>query len=231
MVEPADAEAWMATLAKTAGRQVARFRMERKLTAQQLSDELKGRLGFEMKRTVVGNLESGYRRTISLAELLALASVLGVPPLLLVVPVAVEAEFEVLPGTTLDSWRAARWISGEARLPAGTGDSLQRHLAMDWTWEALDLYRGHDDAVDRAEFARRQYQRALDDLVRIEDGGSAEEIAEEESRVRAAERETRTADTALQVMRRAIRDHKWPLPTLDGALARRIDDQEGGAGA
>lgn len=138
----------MTTLAKTAGRQVARFRTERKLTAQQLSDELKDRLGFEMKRTVIGNLESGYRRTISLAEILALAYVLSVPPLVLIVPLDEEV-FEVVPGARFEPWYGASWITGEGVPPLvdqAAADMWEQYEAY---MNLLGLYRQHHAIIGR----------------------------------------------------------------------------------
>jgi len=150
--EPADA--WEAALAKSVGSRVAQFRKQRGLTAQQLSGELRDRLGLDLKRTVIGNLESGYRRTISYAEILALAYVLNVPPLLLMVPIGTD-NFQLLPGLTEEPWRLAMWISGEG-LPPALGDPTPE--MADQYLDHLDylgLYRQHDDFVG-------QWSRALE---------------------------------------------------------------------
>jgi transcriptional regulator with XRE-family HTH domain len=149
--EPADA--WEAALAKSVGNRVAQFRKQRGLTAQQLSGELRDRLGLDLKRTVIGNLESGYRRAITYAEILALAHVLNVPPLLLMVPIGTD-DFQPLPGVTEEPWWSAMWITGEGLPPAcdepapGMADQYVGHL------DYLGLYRQHTDLIG-------QWTRAL----------------------------------------------------------------------
>lgn len=193
------------------------------MTAQQLSDELRNQLGFEMKRTVIGNLESGYRRTITLAEVLALADVLSVPPVLLVVPLGKQSEFEVLPDTKVDPWRAARWLTGEG-LPPDSTPNLALDRLWQESWQMLDLYRKHEDAVFGAGKARRDYQQALDELVRAEDEGDDDDRAEAKHRVSAAEAQTRQADGWLELARRAMGDLDLLPPPLKGPLARRLEN-------
>jgi transcriptional regulator with XRE-family HTH domain len=146
-------QTWEAALAKSVGNRVAQFRKQRGLTAQQLSEQLRDRLGLDLKRTVIGNLESGYRHTISYAEILALAYVLEVPPLLLMVPIGTD-DFQPLPGVSEEPWESAMWITGEG-LPLAcedpTPEMIDRYLGhMDY----LRLYRQHTDFIG-------QWTRAL----------------------------------------------------------------------
>jgi transcriptional regulator with XRE-family HTH domain len=135
------------------GGRVAQFRKQRGLTAQQLSVQLRDRLGVDLKRTVIGNLESGYRRTISYAEILALAYVLEVPPLVLMVPIGTD-DFQPLPEVSEEPWESATWITGEGLPPAcedPTPEMVDRYLGhMDY----LRLYRQHTDLIG-------QWTRAL----------------------------------------------------------------------
>ena len=63
---------------------------------------------------MLGGLEAGLRKTISVSEVFALAYVLDVPPLLLIAPVATRArDVEVLPGISVDPWSVVRWAAGE----------------------------------------------------------------------------------------------------------------------
>jgi transcriptional regulator with XRE-family HTH domain len=150
--QPADA--WEAALAKSVGSRVAHYRKQRGLTAQQLSRELRERLGLDLKRTVIGNLESGYRRTVSYSEILALAYVLNVPPLLLMVPIGTD-DFQPLPGVSEEPWWAAMWIAGDGLPPEvdepkpEMADQFLDHL------DYLSLYRQHSDFV-------LQWTRALE---------------------------------------------------------------------
>jgi len=152
---PADAEAWQDALARTVGRRVARYRRARGLTAQQLSDELRATLGFDMKRAVIGNLETGLRRGVGIAEIFALAHILRVPPLLLVVPVG-DDDFPMLPVVTTDPWSAARWVTGEGEpeflARTGPADLLQAYRDE---VSFLGLYRRHDTEVARWRRAAR----------------------------------------------------------------------------
>jgi transcriptional regulator with XRE-family HTH domain len=147
------AETWEAALTRSVGSRVAQFRKQRGLTAQQLSVQLRDRLGVDLKRTVIGNLESGYRRTITYAEILALAHVLNVPPLLLMVPVGTD-DFQPLPGVTEEPWESAMWITGEGLPPAlddPTPEMADQYLShLDY----LGLYRQHSDLIG-------QWTRAL----------------------------------------------------------------------
>lgn len=128
-------------MANAIGQRVARYRKQRELTVQQMSDAL-AELGVILKRPVLSNLENGYRRTVTVAEVLAIARVLGVPPLLLVAPVGTDEKIEILPGVKIDTWSAARWFTGEAPFP---GDSV---LAQRSNLDALALYRHHERLVD-----------------------------------------------------------------------------------
>jgi len=47
---------------------------------------------------VISNLESGYRKMITLPELFVLAEALGVPPLMLMLPLGQADQIEILPG-------------------------------------------------------------------------------------------------------------------------------------
>ena len=53
------------------------------------------------------------RLTLNVPELLAIAQVLGVPPVLLLSPVGAE-QTEIIPGRSADPWEAVAWISGDS---------------------------------------------------------------------------------------------------------------------
>jgi transcriptional regulator with XRE-family HTH domain len=140
---------WPESLTAEIGRRVARFRRERKLTAQQLSDVLRDRLGIDMKRSVIGSLEAGMRKTVSVSEVFAIAYVLAVPPLLLIAPLGEAHDVEVLPGVSVDPWAIVRWAAGEGAL---------RQLDVAPEQEAqvglLRLYRWHDQSIREWDVAR-----------------------------------------------------------------------------
>ena len=106
---------WPAQLAKGIAGQVRRYRLERGMSAQQLSDAC-AEVGLPIARSVLANFESGRRPTISVAEVFALARALRVPPALLLFPGGGDA-IEFLPGHRAGPWRAFRWFNGETRVP------------------------------------------------------------------------------------------------------------------
>jgi transcriptional regulator with XRE-family HTH domain len=142
---PEPSDEWQVALATTVGKRVAKFRKQRGMTAQQLSDQLAEQLGVKMQRTVIGNLEAGERRTVSLAEIFALAYVLRVPAILLQVPLGKD-EFEVLPGMTVHPWYAARWVAGEGHLPGDVSDLVRTYRRPD---DLLAMYRQHDTELSQ----------------------------------------------------------------------------------
>lgn len=88
------------------------------------------------------NLESGRKASITVADFVVLADVLGVPPVTLLFPLGTSATVEVLPGREVSTWDALAWFTGETPLdqPAvqGTGQ------------EVLDVFRHHGDLVAAA---------------------------------------------------------------------------------
>lgn len=151
---PEPATSWAEDLAVAVGRRVAHYRKKRGLTAQQVSNQLKTRLGIDMKRTVLGGLESGVRKSVSVAEVLALAYILDVPPLLLLYPIGADETSETVPGHVVGTWAAAKWFTGEAPFPAHWPEEEPQRI---WTDFEVDdeiaqpqlLYREHDELVAR----------------------------------------------------------------------------------
>jgi transcriptional regulator with XRE-family HTH domain len=156
--------AWPARLTRTIAAQVKRIRTARKLSAQQLSDSC-ARLGLEMPRSVLADLENGRRAHISVAELLVLARALDVPPLLLVFPVGAEDQAEALPGEIRAPFRAAQWFTGERAFPGPDDSDYLREIAADWnyaTGNPLAVFRDHDAAVANEVLSMRR-ARALEE--------------------------------------------------------------------
>jgi transcriptional regulator with XRE-family HTH domain len=140
-------------------REVRRHRDRRRLSAQQLADRTAD-FGMPVPRNVLANLESGRRDTISVAEVLVLAAVLGVSPMELICPVGYDTEIEILPGRKMDPQQASRWVDGELTLDA-TGQAadlrspslaerssiglIEEHTAL------LDQVHTHEGEVVRSE--------------------------------------------------------------------------------
>jgi len=73
--------------------------------------------GVKWDRSVVANLESGRRASVSVEELLALAYVLEVAPVHLIVPVDADGWFAVTPDLSTTNEYARAWIRGSVALP------------------------------------------------------------------------------------------------------------------
>ncbi|WP_307076784.1 helix-turn-helix domain-containing protein [Streptomyces canus] len=102
---------WMSRVGTGIAREIRRHRLARGMSAQQLSDACE-ELGTPIPRTVISNIENGRRTNISVAETVALAQALGVPPIALIIPAGYVEEVEHLPNRWIDPIRAVNWFSG-----------------------------------------------------------------------------------------------------------------------
>lgn len=138
-------EDWPGRVARVIATEVRRYRNERGLTAEQLSERC-AQLGAEIPRAVLANLENGRRSTVTVAELLVLARALGVEPMRLIVPLGSVEEVEISPGQWIPSWDAARWISGVAHLEGAPGGGVEVVPAADWA--VVIQFFVHDQLVE-----------------------------------------------------------------------------------
>jgi len=90
----------------------------------------------------VKNLESGRKASMTIADFVVLADVLGVPPLTLLFPLGTSATVEVLPGREVSTWDALAWFTGETPLAHPESEGTAR--------EVLDVFRNHGDLVAAA---------------------------------------------------------------------------------
>ncbi|MBT2490678.1 helix-turn-helix transcriptional regulator [Streptomyces sp. ISL-96] len=162
---------WSARVSKTVAQEVRRHRQARRLSAQQLADACE-RLGGNLPRTVISNIENGRRGNVTVAEVLILAAALEVPPTALVFPVGYEAEVEHLPGKTASPLEAADWWNGE---PA----------AEEWALTLLRKHRRLESQIRR--LYKQIWEQAIGDYRwQGEPGGpeagAAREVAEELTR-------------------------------------------------
>ncbi|MFF9324007.1 hypothetical protein ACF1AY_04740 [Streptomyces sp. NPDC014776] len=70
-----------------------------------------------IKRSVLANLESGRRTTVSVSEVLVLAAALEIPPVLLLFPVGYSETHEALPGKSMQPMDAVDWFGGRLETP------------------------------------------------------------------------------------------------------------------
>lgn len=112
------------TVSETAAQRVRARRKDLGWSAQQLSDATGGAL----TRNVISMVETGKRR-IALDELPVFARALGVPPLLLLLPLGEVAEVVAVPGEPpVSTYEAYAWWVGGSRpatpgLPAELADA------------------------------------------------------------------------------------------------------------
>ncbi|RBY94078.1 hypothetical protein DQ244_01570 [Blastococcus sp. TBT05-19] len=164
---------WPGELVRVVAQEVQRVRGERRMSAQKLADAT-AELGLPMARSVIANLESGRRETVTLPELFVLARALGVPPLLLVFPVGRRETVDTLPGGPADTLEALDWFIGQGRFPSpyiGEGDRDPATGLHQWEvdpeegWEegaaALRLFGEHARAVFDWESAPSAVRRTI----------------------------------------------------------------------
>jgi transcriptional regulator with XRE-family HTH domain len=150
---------WQGRVARMVAREIRRYRDERKLSAQQLADRT-AELGMEIPRSVLANLESGRRETVTVPEILVLAAALQVAPVELLCPVGFDEQIEILPGRMMDPLSASRWVDGELvldvtgpsavlRAPAA-GEGSSTRLAERHAGLLEEIHRHEADAVRAA---------------------------------------------------------------------------------
>jgi transcriptional regulator with XRE-family HTH domain len=207
---------WPARIAAQVGRQVARVRADKELTAQAVADRCT-ELGVPLDRATVSKLERGLRQTLTLGELIVLAEALEVPAIELIFPLDHET-FEWLPGKHANTWHALKRFTGEGRaLPVPVLDESLRDT---------DLFRMYDH-YEREILAA---QLTVDAARRMANEAAADADKRDE-RLREAEAydiRLRQAEAALSALRMVMRSHHLTLPELrvDWPAMARIADQE-----
>lgn len=131
-------------LTRLVGENLAHWRKERGLSLAELSARMED-VGLSLNLNGLNKIERGTRG-IDLDELVALARALKVPPLVLIFPLGREQALDVLPGTPIDTWAAAKWFTGEADL------TLQRF--EDWSDAPPAYFRGQDRMIDQWDRVR-----------------------------------------------------------------------------
>lgn len=132
-------------LSDVVAEQVAQLRKLSGLTREQVAARCADLGRPALTFGVLGSIETGRpdangqrRREVTVDELVVLAKVLGVPPVLLVCPVGHVRSIEVLPGVDISPWPAAQWFTGEAPWPGGDESEVWRRGAV-----PLALHRWH----------------------------------------------------------------------------------------
>lgn len=116
------------TVAETIAHRVRKYRRERDWSVRQLADECAKRGATTLTQASLTNIERGLTstsgrgsRAVSVEEMLTLAAVLQVPPIMLMVPFGEHNAVEVSPGVTMEPWTVSKWLFGTDAYRAGFG--------------------------------------------------------------------------------------------------------------
>lgn len=152
---------WTGRLAASVGERVKHYRTTRepRMSAQQLADATE-KLGHTLTRATIAGMESGKRGTVTVADILVLAAVLDVAPVLLVFPVGTTRPVELAPDTYMDPLDAADWWSGLQGHP--THESQDERRQWIDRHNELKLLRQHRLWVARWQ-ARTAHLQAVDE--------------------------------------------------------------------
>jgi transcriptional regulator with XRE-family HTH domain len=172
------------------------------MSAQQLADRTE-ELGMPIPRSVLANLESGRRDTVSVAEILVLAAALNVAPIELICPVGYDKEIELLPGRSLDPLGATRWFTGELKLDLGEAPPVLRQPG---TAEQSSTYlvEYHDQLISRLRVQEAEAAKAAADTASAQ---AALEKASTELAMAAAATDAAARGDAAAVELARTRDH------------------------
>jgi len=194
------------------------------MSAQQLADRT-AELGMPIPRSVLANLESGRRDTVSVAEVLALAAALNVAPIDLICPVGFDKQTEILPGRMMDPLSAMRWFTGEWKLDLHDDGGWTMRTPSSGERSGANLLRYHDQLIsklDSEETKARDALRAVADAV----GEEADERARSAARdlMIAVEEWREFIREPLRRTRAEMRERGMQLPDLPADIDLSEDD-------
>jgi transcriptional regulator with XRE-family HTH domain len=211
---------WGAITGRSIATRIREWRNFRKLSAQQLADRC-ARLGYEVPRNVITNIENGRRSAVSVPELLILAMALNVPPALLIFGVGNAGSHPTAPQRSTDPWHATQWLVGDAPPVTGmlgTDTATSRaDAAREWeeSSDVLLAFKRHDLLVRRYRLVREDM---LEELKRLAQATTAEADAHADRRERARTdfmaNDLARAAESLQRHRRAMQESGYVLPQL-----------------
>jgi transcriptional regulator with XRE-family HTH domain len=207
---------WSARVARLVAREVRRYReMQRpRMSVQKLADAT-AELGMPIPRSVLANLESGRRETVSVAEVLVLAAALNVAPIELICPVGFDKETEMLPGRMMEPLSAMQWFTGEWKLDIDDDGVWTMRTPGSGERSTAYLLRYHDELISRLhsqEARAREALRAVAEAV----GQEADERARGAARdwMVAAEEWRAFIREPLRRTRAEMRERGMQLPDL-----------------
>lgn len=134
---------WEQSIAGRVGRAVEKRRKALGLTAAALANRTE-ELGYPIHRVAISKIEGNKRAgKLDVAELLALAQALEIPPTLLLFPGYPDDDVQGLPGRETKSVAAAWWVAGTRTATGTPGTDLVRLVEQraDVMWELNKLDR------------------------------------------------------------------------------------------
>ncbi|MFF4203109.1 helix-turn-helix domain-containing protein [Streptomyces sp. NPDC001668] len=133
---------WPAAFTARIAQEMREARKAAGLTMGEVAQECADRGLTEITEQSVKNLESGRKASMTIADFVVLADVLGVPPVTLLFPLGSSATVEVLPGREVSTWDALAWFTGETPMDQPAPEGTAR--------DVLDVFRNHGDLVSAA---------------------------------------------------------------------------------
>ena len=163
-------------------------------------------------RSVLANLESGRRDTVSVAEVLVLAASLDVAPIELICPVGFDKEAEMLPGRMMDPLYAMRWFTGELKLDVSDDGTWIMRAPGTAEQSSTYLVEYHDELINRLRTQEADAARALADA--SAEGADDRALAEARYKIGAAQEWHDFIREPLRRVRAEMHDRGMLLPEL-----------------
>lgn len=203
---------WSARVVRRVAREVRRYReaQQPRMSTQQL-EERTAEVGMRIPRSVLANLESGRRETVSAAEVVILAAALGVAPIELISPVGFDKQVEMLPGREMDPLSAMRWFTGELKLDMdGADTTLRRPGTAEQSSTYLVEY--HDELTSRLRAQEADAARAVADAAA--EGADESALSAAQFRIGAVDEWRKFIREPLRRVRAEMRERGMLLPDL-----------------
>lgn len=144
---------WSAQLTRLIAGQVRRYRRRRGMSAQDLADCC-AKLGLEISRSTLADLENGRRAALTVAELFVFSAALGVPPIELALPAGRQNTVEIVPGLHLPMRDAIGLLRGYGVIMVKDGTpvfipekDMDQELGLDGEELGVSLVDLHDALV------------------------------------------------------------------------------------
>ena len=198
---------WQQEMTARIGLEVQRLRGERsQLWLEQRTKEL----GHRVSRGGLSQLETGNRRSISVAEWLVLAAALETPPLMLLWPKYPDGQTEMLPHWWTDTYSAHSWVGGRYTFEWGTraddGDGAPELALSNQPFPLVSLVDQLSDVVPPLNEINHMLN------------GDADQIAALKAVLTAAEKKRRELERQIQALGGCIDISD------DGILNKRYDE-------